>query len=209
MNSFSWMVFLFVVRAVAKWSRCQHIVLDLSMADGDMVFGRVQLFGVGYWPWRWASFWKPLCQMVDRFDELGPRFVLRTGVAGSDNRHTRLDARSWCVRYLFWIFIKFFISTGLMPNFLFIYFDFPIGMQRKVKKGVLRHAYWILNTVAIVYSFVIAFFYWTMLHDPGKCPDCWPMTIDISCPNRIIINLCPPYDKIIGFSLFPSEHRAG
>lgn len=42
------------------------------------------------------------------------------------------------------------------------------GMQRKVKKGVLRHAYWILNTTAIVYSFIIAFFYWTMLHDPGK-----------------------------------------
>lgn len=41
------------------------------------------------------------------------------------------------------------------------------GMQRKVKKGVLRHAYWILNTIATVYSFIITFFYWTMLHDPG------------------------------------------
>lgn len=42
-------------------------------------------------------------------------------------------------------------------------------MQRKVKKGWLRHAYWILNTIATVYSFIITFFYWSVLHDPGKC----------------------------------------
>lgn len=41
------------------------------------------------------------------------------------------------------------------------------GMQRKVKKGIIRHVYWILSTMATVYSFIIAFFYWTMLHDPG------------------------------------------
>lgn len=43
-------------------------------------------------------------------------------------------------------------------------------MQRKVKKGWLRHAYWILNTIATVYSFIITFFYWTMLHDSGNNP---------------------------------------
>lgn len=42
------------------------------------------------------------------------------------------------------------------------------GMQRKVKQGFIRHAYWILNTIATDYSFVITFFYWTMLHDPGR-----------------------------------------
>lgn len=57
-------------------------------------------------------------------------------------------------------------NAKLMPNFFAHLYS--TGMQRKVKKGVLRHAYWILNTTAIVYSFIISFFYWTMLHDPGK-----------------------------------------
>lgn len=132
MNSFSWTVFYLLcahihTHAVAKWSRCQHIVLDLSMADGDMVFGRVQLFGVGYWSWWWASFWKPLCQMVDRFNELGTSPVFLPGMAGSDNRHTRLDDRSRCVRYLFWIFTCFFFNAWilsanakLMPIFIVV-----------------------------------------------------------------------------------------
>ncbi|XP_055301374.1 protein rolling stone [Sitodiplosis mosellana] len=42
------------------------------------------------------------------------------------------------------------------------------GMQRKVKKGWLRHCYWILNTIATVYSFIITIFFWTVLHDPER-----------------------------------------
>lgn len=43
----------------------------------------------------------------------------------------------------------------------------PAGMQRNVKKGWLHHAYWILYTVATVYSFTITISFWTIMHDPG------------------------------------------
>lgn len=49
-----------------------------------------------------------------------------------------------------------------------LYSIYLTGMQRKVKKGWLRHCYWILNTIATVYSFIITIFFWTVLHDPGK-----------------------------------------
>lgn len=64
-------------------------------------------------------------------------------------------------------------------------------MQRKVKKGILRHLYWILNTTAIVYSFIIAFFYWTMLHDPGKCFDLTQWVGAHSAQQDIVILTCP------------------
>lgn len=53
-ESFSW-CFLFCT--VAKRSWCQHFVLDISLANGNMVFGRVELFTAGHWTWRWASIW--------------------------------------------------------------------------------------------------------------------------------------------------------
>lgn len=51
--------------------------------------------------------------------------------------------------------------------FVFISLNIFLGMQRDVKKGWLHHAYWVLYTVATVYSFMITFSFWTILHDPG------------------------------------------
>lgn len=50
----------------------------------------------------------------------------------------------------------------------FLSFSEFTGMQRDVKKGWLHHAYWILYTVATVYSFTITVCFVTVMHDPGK-----------------------------------------
>lgn len=67
-------------------------------------------------------------------------------------------------------------------------FRYFSGMQRKVKKGWLRHAYWILNTIATVYSFIITFFFWTMLHDPGK-DDIFIISVEIHFWQRLSMNV--------------------
>lgn len=41
-------------------------------------------------------------------------------------------------------------------------------MQRDVKKSCIHHAYWVLYTIATVYSFTITFSFWTIFHDPGR-----------------------------------------
>lgn len=41
-------------------------------------------------------------------------------------------------------------------------------MQRQVKKSWFHKAYWILYTIATVYSFIITICYWTVVHNPGK-----------------------------------------
>lgn len=40
------------------------------------------------------------------------------------------------------------------------------GMQRQVKKSIFHQAYWILYTIATVYSFIITICYWTVVHNP-------------------------------------------
>lgn len=65
-------------------------------------------------------------------------------------------------------FIKVAKKTTKQTMMLLCFFFLWTGMQRKVKKGWLRHCYWILNTIATVYSFIITIFFWTVLHDPGK-----------------------------------------
>lgn len=40
-------------------------------------------------------------------------------------------------------------------------------MQRQVKKNIFHQAYWILYTIATVYSFIITICYWTVVHNPG------------------------------------------
>lgn len=42
------------------------------------------------------------------------------------------------------------------------------GMQRQMKKNIFHEAYWILYTIATVYSFIISICYWTVVHNPGK-----------------------------------------
>lgn len=46
---------------------------------------------------------------------------------------------------------------------------FPVsaGMQRQMKKNIFHEAYWILYTIATVYSFIISICYWTVVHNPG------------------------------------------
>lgn len=40
-------------------------------------------------------------------------------------------------------------------------------MQRQVKESWLHQAYWVLYTIATVYSFIISICYWAVIHDPG------------------------------------------
>lgn len=43
------------------------------------------------------------------------------------------------------------------------------GMQRQVKESWLHQAYWVLYTIATVYSFIITICYWVVvIHDSGK-----------------------------------------
>lgn len=41
------------------------------------------------------------------------------------------------------------------------------GNQRQVRKSWFHRAYWILYTIATVYSFIITICYWTVVHNPG------------------------------------------
>lgn len=40
--------------------------------------------------------------------------------------------------------------------------------QRQNKASYINRLYWILYTIATVYSFIITICYWTIVHDPGN-----------------------------------------
>lgn len=84
-------------------------------------------------------------------------------------------------------------------------------MQRKVKKGWLRHGYWVLNQIAIVNSFVITFFYWTMLHDPGinqfsRVPIAYLSAINVMFARVYVWHT--PHNKWLIFHLYFTCERA-
>lgn len=91
---------------VAKRSWCQYFVFDVSLANGNMVFSRFELFFIGYWSKWWASFWKSLWKMVDRFNELGFSCVFDASMAWCNDCYTRIN--DWS-RWYWYVFIFSFI----------------------------------------------------------------------------------------------------
>lgn len=128
------------------------------MVIGNIIFGCTKLFPIGYWSYRWTKVRTSLCKMVDIFDTLGPNGLCCSGLVRCVDRNTRNDGRSRWFWYLL-LYNKLFIFI----NWLF----FP-GMQRQVKKSIFHKAYWILYTIATVYSFIITICYWTVVHNPGN-----------------------------------------
>lgn len=55
------------------------------------------------------------------------------------------------------------------------------GMQRQVKKNIFHQAYWILYTIATVYSFIITICYWTVVHNPGTISFYWLLSYRLRC----------------------------
>lgn len=41
-------------------------------------------------------------------------------------------------------------------------------LVRQAKKSKMHHVYWVMYTVATVYSFIITMCYWALVHNPGK-----------------------------------------
>lgn len=76
---------------VATGSRCEHLVFDLSMAFGHLVFGRAQLLVAGHRSQRWSPIRESLRKMVDRFNELGAGCMRGAGMAWRHDCHTRTD----------------------------------------------------------------------------------------------------------------------
>lgn len=44
----------------------------------------------------------------------------------------------------------------------------PVEVQRQSKTGQIHKLYWVLYTIATVFSFIVTIIYWTLVHDPGK-----------------------------------------
>lgn len=145
--------------AVATWPGGRHPVPDLSLADRHPVSGRVELLDARHRAHRWAALRAPLRQMVDLSDALGPDGMRPAGLAGRLDRDAGHDGRSRRLRWVCTI-------DGVDINYWYGLWHFA-GMQRQMKKNIFHEAYWILYTIATVYSFIITICYWTVVHNPG------------------------------------------
>lgn len=79
---------------VATWPRCWHIIFNLSLAIGNIIFGCFKLFAIRYWSIGWTTIWTSLCKMVDLFDTLGFNGMCCTSMAWCMDCNTRNDGRS-------------------------------------------------------------------------------------------------------------------